>query len=150
MKTVHAAPRRALVSEPLRDCSGELDTTTCWELLATQSVGRVAYTEHALPAIRPVTYTLYGRHIVFCTAPGFSLAHGVTGRVVAFEVDHIDHATATGWSIVATGIARPLHPPANLTARDQVHWGGGHRQPFLTITPAALTGRALGHLAQAG
>src|SRR5690348_12639752 len=86
-----------------------LDAAACYELLATDSVGRVVFTDKGLPAVLPVNYVLQGHRIVFRTAAGSRLAAAVTGQVVAFEVDQLDRESRIGWSVVATGSAHPLH-----------------------------------------
>src|SRR5689334_24972733 len=80
----------------------------CLVLLAGGQVGRVVYTEDALPAARPVTYVLDGEEIVFRATPGSSLA-GAARRVVGFEVDAMDVAMRSGWSV--TGAARAGRAP---------------------------------------
>ncbi len=52
----------------------ELGRDECLRLLAGGVVGRVVFTEAALPAAHPVTYLLDGDEIVFCTANGGKLA----------------------------------------------------------------------------
>jgi hypothetical protein len=123
-----------------------LDEAECYRLLASESVGRVVYTDGALPAITPVNYVLDGRRVLFRTAPGSRLAAGVVGAVVAFEVDWIDTATASGWSVVITGLGRVCTPsayagPPTPSVRP---WAGGHRDELLTITPGRVTGRRIG------
>jgi hypothetical protein len=124
-----------------------LDVATCYALLAAGTVGRVVYTEQALPAIRPVTYALDGHHIVFRVVPGSALARAVTGQVVAFEVDHLQPDTHSGWSVVMIGVARAVDTPGALiraTALGLAPWAGAGRDLFLTITPGSVTGRSIG------
>src|SRR5690348_18419492 len=84
-----------------------LTASECWELLATQEVGRVAFTERALPAILPVNYALEGQRIMLrCRAEG--LARRLDGQVVAFEVDDVDRFEQSGWSVVVVGVATRL------------------------------------------
>lgn len=83
----------------------ELDRAECLRLLGSMAVGRIVFTEGALPAIRPVNYLLDGEEIVFRTAAGSALAVATRHSVVAFEVDEIDAANHTGWSVVVIGQA---------------------------------------------
>jgi nitroimidazol reductase NimA-like FMN-containing flavoprotein (pyridoxamine 5'-phosphate oxidase superfamily) len=140
-------PASPMTEEGMPERSVALDAATCWSLLATETIGRVVYTENALPSIRPVTYAVDGHHIVFRTAAVSALARAVTDRVVAFEVDSIDREYRTGWSVVATGIARPLTSPGEMlraAALQVAPWVGGRRELFLVITPAVITGRNIG------
>ncbi|HEU0086335.1 MAG TPA: pyridoxamine 5'-phosphate oxidase family protein [Pseudonocardiaceae bacterium] len=83
----------------------ELDRAECLRLLGTAAVGRIVFTEGALPAIRPVNFLLDGDDVVFRTATGSALAAATRHAVVAFEVDEIDTVAHTGWSVVVLGQA---------------------------------------------
>lgn len=123
-----------------------LSVNECYERLAGDCVGRVVYTEAALPAVTPVNYALDGHRVVFRTAPGSRLARAVTGQVVAFEVDQLDRETRTGWSVVVTGVAHELEMPseqARASALGLAPWAGGRRDLYLAITPGVVTGRII-------
>ncbi|MBW5484227.1 pyridoxamine 5'-phosphate oxidase family protein [Streptomyces bambusae] len=79
-------------------------------LLATVSLGRIVFTRHALPAVRPVNHVLEGEDILVRVHDGGALAALAApsdgpGIVVAYEADEIDPATHLGWSVVVTGYA---------------------------------------------
>lgn len=81
----------------------------CLELLGSVAVGRVVFTDRALPAIRPVNHLLDGETIVIRSSLGGGLASAATAHgalVVAYEADEIDAGTHAGWSVVVTGTAR--------------------------------------------
>lgn len=86
----------------------QLDRPDCLRLLATEGVGRFVFTARGLPAVRPVTYVLAGTDIIVRTRPGTNVSSYPAGTVVAFQVDNLDPATGTGWSITVTGSARLL------------------------------------------
>lgn len=90
---------------------GTLGPAACLRLLAGRSVGRVAYTERALPAVRPVHYALSGRHLVLHTGQD-TLAGRLDGQVVAVQVDDVDAGGAFGWSVLVTGTATVVPAPA--------------------------------------
>lgn len=121
-----------------------LDEAECYRLLAGEDVGRVVYTDGALPAITPVNYALDGRRILFRTVADSRLAHGVIDAVVAFEVDHLDRDCSTGWSVVVTGVGRPYLPVAGANTPDARPWVGGDRSQFISITPGRISGRRIG------
>ena len=118
----------------------------CLELLASKSLGRVAFTERALPAIRPVNYALVGHQVVLQTQAD-GLGRRLDGQVVAFEVDEIDPVHGTGWSIVLTGMARLLRRPGELTRQASVPLvslaGEGH-DARVCIVPGEISGRRIG------
>ena len=43
----------------------ELTEGECWQLLKSASLGRVVFTHHAMPAIRPVNHLVDGQTIIF-------------------------------------------------------------------------------------
>ncbi|MFI6654855.1 pyridoxamine 5'-phosphate oxidase family protein [Streptomyces sp. NPDC050523] len=112
MRHTHPAPvgpRRSI----------ELDTREAIRLLGSVSVGRVVFTRHALPTVRPVNHVLDDGDIVIRTHDGAALTSrtreaGSSGVVVAYEADTIDPATHLGWSVVATGYAHLVTDPREL------------------------------------
>src|SRR6478609_12113097 len=52
----------------------EIDRAVCLELLGTGEIGRVVYTEGAMPAAHPVNYLLDGEEVVFRIGEGVKLA----------------------------------------------------------------------------
>jgi nitroimidazol reductase NimA-like FMN-containing flavoprotein (pyridoxamine 5'-phosphate oxidase superfamily) len=100
---------RSLTAEPRRRV--ELDATEALRLLGSVSLGRIVFTRHALPTVRPVNHVLDGGDIVIRTHEAATLTSharetGGPGVVVAYEADAIDPDTHLGWSVVVTGYAR--------------------------------------------
>ncbi|MGW0283465.1 pyridoxamine 5'-phosphate oxidase family protein [Streptomyces sp. NPDC003236] len=127
--------------------SVELDRDEALRLLGSVPFGRIVFTRHALPTVRPVNHVLYGGDIVIRTHDGAALtarareADGA-GVVVAYEADVIDPDTHLGWSVVATGYARLVTDPAEL-ARYQallVPWTGHPMDHAVRISPDLVTG----------
>jgi nitroimidazol reductase NimA-like FMN-containing flavoprotein (pyridoxamine 5'-phosphate oxidase superfamily) len=117
----------------------------CLQLLGRGVVGRVVFTEAALPAAHPVTYVLDGEEAIFRTEDGGKLAAATLHRVVAFEADEIDVATRTGWSVLGVGEAYEVTDPrrlAELTRRMPSSWvpNAGHT---VAVPLQRLTGRRL-------
>src|SRR6266550_4696792 len=86
----------------------ELERDECVELLAVTKVGRLAVSPpdwRTPPVIRPVTYVFDRRSqsIVFRTARGSKFTALLLSGQAAFEIDGIDSADETGWSVVAHG-----------------------------------------------
>jgi len=125
-----------------------LSPDTCRQLLATRSVGRLAYLARAgTPVIVPVNYAFDGRDLVIRTGPGPKLQAAERRERVAFEVDDIDEDTHTGWSVVLSGSARRLSSveERRLPAGSQPGpWATGARSALLMITPTRIDGRRLG------
>jgi nitroimidazol reductase NimA-like FMN-containing flavoprotein (pyridoxamine 5'-phosphate oxidase superfamily) len=81
-----------------------LSAAECWSILAKQVVGRVAFTEHAQPAILPVDYSLDGERVVLRCGHE-SVAANLDGQVVAFEVGDVDGPAGERRTVVVTGKA---------------------------------------------
>ncbi|MEU9385960.1 pyridoxamine 5'-phosphate oxidase family protein [Streptomyces sp. NPDC048279] len=97
----------------------DLDTDEALRLLGSVSLGRIVFTRHALPTVRPVNHVLDGGEIVVRTHEGADLSACIRradglGVVVAYEADSIDPATHLGWSVVVTGYARLVTDPVEL------------------------------------
>ncbi|MFD5121090.1 pyridoxamine 5'-phosphate oxidase family protein [Streptomyces sp. NPDC058385] len=90
----------------------DLDRDEALRLLATVSMGRLVFTQRALPAVRPVTHLVEGEDIVVRLDDGSILTSLMTDpgtpAVVAYEADVIDPETHLGWSVVVTGFAYPV------------------------------------------
>jgi nitroimidazol reductase NimA-like FMN-containing flavoprotein (pyridoxamine 5'-phosphate oxidase superfamily) len=120
-----------------------LDRAECLELLAGKTIGRVVFTNAAMPAVAPVNYLLDGEEVIFRTANGSPLGVATRRAVVAFEVDDIDSGTRTGWSILAVGNAYEIADPgrlAELAARRPMSRRPGHT---ISIPLQMLSGRRL-------
>ncbi|GAA2794573.1 pyridoxamine 5'-phosphate oxidase family protein [Crossiella cryophila] len=96
----------------------ELTERECLHLLGIAPIGRIVFTEQALPAILPVRFVLREGGIILRTTADSRLARAVRDAVVAFEVDHFTDAHCAGWSVVALGRVRALRDPlpANVLA----------------------------------
>jgi nitroimidazol reductase NimA-like FMN-containing flavoprotein (pyridoxamine 5'-phosphate oxidase superfamily) len=81
-----------------------LSEEECLVLLRSHSIGRIALTDHGQPLIFPVNYAADDRAVVFRTAPGMKLQESRMARV-AFEIDEVDEAAGTAWSVMVKGIA---------------------------------------------
>ena len=125
----------------------ELGREECLRLLAGGVVGRVVFTEAALPAAHPVAYLLDGGEVVFRTANGGKLAAATLHHIVAFQVDDVDLAARTGWSVLGVGEAYEVTDPrrlADLAERMPAPWVANHDDHTVAIPLQRLTGRVLG------
>lgn len=123
-----------------------LDAEECLRLLATVPIGRVVFTDKALPGILPVDFLLYDGMIVLSTGDGNKLTAALRNIVVAFEADEFDVKTRTGWSVTVIGHARLVHDGperAELSALDLTPWTPGQREHFIVISTEIVTGRRM-------
>lgn len=122
----------------------------CWKLLATASVGRVALSVKALPAILPVQYYLDGRTLAACLGHHQISERSLHDAIVAFAADAIDPATRAGWSVQIQGratIPRQVridldcgHPAAAQIVRIEPARITGHRVHMCPFIDALLAG----------
>ena len=123
-----------------------LDETECWGLISRDTLGRIAYTHRAMPAIRPVNYVLSGHDVLIRTAPSSEMGRSLDGQVVALEVDQIDRSTRSGWVVVITGTATATdltgQPPRPSLAGLEP-WAAGERGLLVHIDVNKITGRRL-------
>jgi nitroimidazol reductase NimA-like FMN-containing flavoprotein (pyridoxamine 5'-phosphate oxidase superfamily) len=117
----------------------------CLDRLRVGSIGRIAVTHRALPAIVPVNYVLSGSRVMFRTEPGGMLARACAGTVVAFEVDELDPEGRSGWSVLVVGQAELLDGSAALRAAESglVAAVGSGRDQFVAISIGQLSGRLI-------
>lgn len=82
-----------------------LDRSECLALLATARVGRVVFTDRALPAVRPARFTLIGDQLRLQPLPHSGAVSVTPDAVLAFEVDSFDPDLTSGWFVVVLGRA---------------------------------------------
>jgi nitroimidazol reductase NimA-like FMN-containing flavoprotein (pyridoxamine 5'-phosphate oxidase superfamily) len=124
----------------------ELSRTECLELLTSRSLGRLAISVDALPAILPVNYALVDGSIVFRTSPGTKLTAALQAAVVAFEIDEADEASTWGWSVLVVGTAAEILDEASLVRMRQLplrRWDPRDDDHFVRIPLEIVSGRRI-------
>jgi hypothetical protein len=116
---------------------GLIPEPQCWELLASASVGRIALSIHALPAILPVQYYLDGRTLAVCLGHR-ELPERSLNAVVAFAADAIDPQTRSGWSVQVQGRSATPRQPQIDTA---CGWPAAGQ--IVQIKPEIITGHRM-------
>jgi hypothetical protein len=118
----------------------------CLALLETVQVGRLVFTEDALPAVQPVNFRLHGDDVVIRVAGGAKLTAADRNFVVAFEADELDPDLRTGWSVTVVGHAQRITDVDELVAVSGTFvqpWVDGRRDQFVRIRTERVTGRRL-------
>jgi nitroimidazol reductase NimA-like FMN-containing flavoprotein (pyridoxamine 5'-phosphate oxidase superfamily) len=124
----------------------ELTAAESWRLLAGASLGRIVFTQHAMPAIRPVNHLVDDKTVIRS-----HLGAAITGRaagdgtVVCYEADDIDPVRHTGWSVIVTGMARLVRDPAAVSRYQQLlrPWADGQMDYVIAIEPQLIIGLRL-------
>ncbi|WP_433237927.1 pyridoxamine 5'-phosphate oxidase family protein [Streptosporangium sp. CA-135522] len=118
----------------------------CLDLLSAAPIGRIVFTDRALPAVQPVNFYLNGQAIVIRTAIGSKLAAATRRAVVAFEADEFDPELRTGWSVTAVGQAREVTDPAEidrLATLPLTTWAPGSRDHYIVVNAEQISGRRI-------
>jgi nitroimidazol reductase NimA-like FMN-containing flavoprotein (pyridoxamine 5'-phosphate oxidase superfamily) len=131
----------------------ELSADECFTLIEQETVGRLVYVDDLGPAAVPVNYALAGHGIVFRSEAGSKIA-ALREHDVAFEVDHIDGISHSGWSVLVRGTSEEvefehLHELLSRIDRGYVPlpWKKGIHKIWVVITPKVITGRRLADFA---
>ncbi|MBY0286107.1 pyridoxamine 5'-phosphate oxidase family protein [Mycolicibacterium tusciae] len=121
-----------------------LNRRQCLDLLQDVRVGRLIFTEDALPAVQPVNFRIWRDDVVIRVAGGAKLAAASDNLVVAFEADELDPDLRSGWSVTVVGHAQPITAVDDLVeiAGTFVQpWVQGRRDHFIRIRTEKITGR---------
>ena len=125
---------------------GVLTRRQCLDLLEGVRVGRLVFTEDALPAVQPVNFRVWHDDVVIRVAGGPKLIAATDRQVVAFEADELDPDLRTGWSVTIVGHAEHI---TDVDEQVQVAgtfvqpWAEGRRDHFVRIRSEKVTGREL-------
>jgi len=126
----------------------KLSPYDCWQLVTQaggpDGIARVVWSSADGPAILPVNFTLADGFLWFQTTEGSRLARECADQTVLVEVDDIDLASHSGWSVVVRGVATsvPLEQDPGLLGSLLV-WPSGPRELLLKVEADELTGRRL-------
>jgi Pyridoxamine 5'-phosphate oxidase len=129
-------------------------------LLAGTSLGRIVFTEKAMPAVRPASHLMEDGVIIVRSHDGSAVVPAGAGEripgaervagagretVVAYQVDDIDIGTRLGWSVVVTGPATPILDPAAVERYSVVlaPWTSAGPGQLIRIYPGIVTGYRL-------
>ena len=118
-----------------------------WGLLASAQIGRLGFIVDGKPVVLPINFAIDGETILFRTAEG-TVLNEASLRLVAFECDHIDNESHTGWSVLVQGLAREIGDAIDLTSErlrrlSLVTWAPGVRDRWFRVDPDSVTGRRL-------
>lgn len=114
-------------------------------LLASVPIGRVVFTQRALPAVRPVNHMVDGNDIIIRSHPGAAIVFAAdqgAGVVVAYEADQISPVTRTGWTVIVTGTARLVHDAADAARYESLlrPWIAGEMSQIIRVSADIVTG----------
>ncbi len=127
----------------------ELSREECLRLLASHSFGRLAVNMgHGAPVIRPVNYLFdkSSQSVIFRTAPGSKFHALLRSASAAFEIDGIDEASRTGWSVIVRGVTDELTDSNHIRRLDRLGmepWAPGRKRHWMYIRAGTVSGRRI-------
>ena len=129
----------------------ELTQAESLRLLSSVPVGRVVFTYHALPAIRPVNHLVMDNKIIIIASLGSAISSQAgsdgsdVGTVVAYEADSLDPDTHLGWSVVVIGKAGHVTSEAEAAGYRLAlqPWVAGEMDDVIVIRAELVTGYQL-------
>lgn len=151
LASMAAAPPRSTLGTVIVDDVGlaVMDEGECATLLRTATIGRVAVTIGAVPAVFPVNFGLLeDGDIVFRTGTGTKLDAAMRNAVIAFEVDEVDPIYHEGWSVLVVGVADVLREEDRKDEAGRLPlaaWAPGARDHLVCLHPQVVSGRRIVH-----
>jgi hypothetical protein len=125
---------------------GALSEGDALALLATVPVGRLVYSDRALPFVTPVNFILDGADVVIRAGRRSRLATHTPGNVVAFQADEISVVDRSGWSVVVTGRVQLIDDADEVARLDAWHlqtWRPALSDRYLRLRPELISGQHL-------
>ena len=122
------------------------DRESCLALLRTVRVGRLVFTEHARPAVEPVSFRLHRGQVVVRVAGAARLVTSVSDAFVVFEADEFDPDLQYGWSVTVVGYANLVADAAEIAELSEtwlVPRSDGRHDRFIRVRTEKVTGRRL-------
>jgi uncharacterized protein len=127
----------------------ELSREECLRLLASHSFGRLAVKMgEGPPVIRTVNYVFDepSQSVVFRTAHGSKFHALLRSAHAAFEIDGLDEASRTGWSVIIHGVTDEITNPNEVRRLDSLGletWAPGRKAHWVHIRAWTVSGRRI-------
>jgi len=132
----------------------ELERDECIELLVSTKIGRLAVSPadwRTPPVIRPVTYVFDrgSQSIVFRTSRGSKFTALLLSGQAAFEIDGIDPASHTGWSVIVQGPVEEVKSTIDVHRLERLAlspWAPGELPHWIRLRATVVSGRRIGSI----
>ncbi len=126
----------------------DLTEAQCFELIREGGVGRFVFQEDQGPAAVPVNFGLAGERIIFRVEQRSHLRDMLQGPV-AFEIDHTEPESGSGWSVLIRGSGEEVdmeQVPGLVKQMGSAFphpWAEGVHNVWVAISAHKVTGRRL-------
>ena len=117
---------------------------TCWMLLRSVEVARLAVSVDKRPDIFPINFVVDHGTVVFRTGEGSKFVAMMANPLVAFEADGYDGEAHEAWSVVINGRAeeiKQLHERIESMDLPLFPWQAAPKSRFVRIVPELISGR---------
>jgi len=120
----------------------------CYTLLGTRRIGRLGVIAEHYPLIIPMNYALDRGVVVVRSQPGVKLSNADHANVT-FQVDDIDEATHSGWTVLVRGLAEEVTAEHSDQIIESTHqtgltpWAPHSGSHWVRIIPQAISGRRI-------
>jgi nitroimidazol reductase NimA-like FMN-containing flavoprotein (pyridoxamine 5'-phosphate oxidase superfamily) len=145
-----AAPEPRGTTAGMEPIVEELTEAESLQLITQAQIGRIGFSGRFGPTVLPVNFKVIDGSVVFRTEAGSPLGEDLRTGIadaeykVAFEIDEIDPAKRTGWSVLIQGAAHYVDDEEERAAVLKAciePWVGGERELYLRIRPTLVSGR---------
>ena len=121
----------------------EIGTASCWTLIETHSLGRLAVQNaDGRPDVFPLNYLVHDGNVFIRSAPGTKLRSIASHPDVALEIDGTD--SGFHWSVVLRGEAKRMDTDSAIEASGILALESTSPTPkrnYVRVTPESVTGR---------
>ena len=124
----------------------DMSQEECWSFVAQAAVGRLGVVVDGRPQVFPVCHSYSDGFITFPTNEGTKMHAALQWPWVCFEVDMLDPAGSTGWSVMVDGRAEEITDQAAIERASAVRTAPWRTQPTLRwvrIVPTQVSGRRI-------
>jgi hypothetical protein len=129
---------------PGRDDAVEvLREDECRRLLASASIGRIGFSQGALPAVLPVPYVVHEDRLLIPAVRDSTVVPALRGAVVALLVDSFGGDPGSGWGVTVVGPTHVIGSPEQVAALDGLRLFTGPPPPghcYIAVRPSLLRG----------
>ena len=125
-----------------------LTSEECYALLETGEFGRLGVIVDRYPVIIPVNYAMDENVVVIRSRPGTKLTNAQHANVT-FQVDYVDQANRSGWSVLVRGQAEEVTSEHGKDIVDRTEQTGvspyapGEDFRWVRIIPHGISGRRI-------
>ncbi len=124
----------------------DLPPEVCSALIDEAVLGRLGVVVEGRPVVFPVAHVIIDDDIIFPTNRGTKMHAALEWPWVGFEVDAVEGAWESGWSVMVSGRAEEVTDPdviRRAVAKRTSPWRTGTEVLWIRVVPMTITGRRI-------